>query len=258
MKALSDPAKTERLYVIIPAAGQSRRMGGNASKQFIPVGGIPVLARTLLAFEEFAAQRKAAAPFSMHGILVTSPEAVDEVRKICDDYKISFIEQIIVGGATRQDSVWHGVCTLQELSVVPDAEDTVFIHDGARCFVESDTLHRCLEGAKAHGICAAAVPVKDTIKQVDSAKNRRVTGTPDREKLFAIQTPQAFTYSLLLQSYEAGQNEKRTATDDTSLAEAIGLPVYLVEGSYTNIKITTPEDLLWADLLKNRRTPDAQ
>lgn len=258
MKTSSDPAKSDRLYVIIPAAGQSRRMGGNASKQFIPVGGIPVLARTLLAFEKFAARRKEAGTFSMHGILVTSPEAIPEVRKICDDYNISFIEQIIAGGATRQDSVWNGVCALQALRVVPAAEDVVFIHDGARCFIESDTLQRCLNGAQNHGICAAAVPVKDTIKQVDSAQNRRVTATPDRETLYAIQTPQAFTYSLLVKSYEAGQNEKRAATDDTSLAEAIGLPVYLVEGSYTNIKITTPEDLLWADLLRNRQMPDAQ
>ena len=242
-----------RLYVIIPAAGSSRRMGGTSSKQFIPIGGVPVLARTLLCFEHFCTEQKKTGTFSMHGVLVTSPQSISEAESICRQFKISFIENIIEGGSTRQESVWNGICALQSLAHPPDAGDIVFIHDGARCFVDSGTLTRCLQGASVHGVCAAAVPVKDTIKQVDSSDSCKVTATPDRSKLYAIQTPQAFLFSLLLESYTAGQKENRSATDDTSLAEMIGLPVFLVEGSYSNIKITTPEDLLWADLLKNHQ-----
>ena len=240
----------DRLYVIIPAAGQSRRMGGTSSKQFIPIDGIPVLARTLLTFEDFGRQQKKSGPFEIHGILVTSTESMAEAARVCSDFKITFIEKIVAGGASRQESVWNGISALQGLLRPPESRDVTFIHDGARCFVDSDILLRCLTGAREHGVCAAAVPVKDTIKQVDSPDSRRVAATPDRATLYAIQTPQAFLFSLLLESYGAGQHAKREATDDTSLAEMIGLPVYLVDGSYSNIKITTPEDLLWAELLK--------
>jgi len=246
------------MYVIIPAAGQSRRMGGTSNKQLIPIGGIPVLAMTLLAFENFQKGMNEVDLFCLHGIVVTAPEAIADIRRICDDYRISFVEQVVVGGKTRQESVWNGVCALSGLSRGPDADDVVQIHDGARCFVDFDTILRCYHGALENGICTAAVPVKDTIKQVDSAENARVMSTPDRSTLYAVQTPQSFTYDLLAKSYAAGQEEKRSATDDTSLAEAIGLPVFLVEGTYANIKITTQDDLLWAELLRTRRTDVVQ
>lgn len=242
-----------RLYVIIPAAGQSQRMGGTSSKQFIPIGGVPVLARTLRTFENYCSEQQKSGAFSMHGILVTSPESIRDAQNICDDFKITFVEKIIAGGATRQESVWKGICALQTLSSPPDAADITFIHDGARCFVDSGILQRCFDGARKHGVCTAAIPVKDTIKQVDPSDCSRVIATPDRATLYAIQTPQAFLHELLVKSYTKGQFEKQTATDDTSLAEMAGLPVYLVEGAYTNIKITTPEDLLWAELLKNHQ-----
>jgi len=242
-----------RLFVIIPAAGQSRRMGGTSNKQFLPVGGIPILAQTLLSFNHFFEEQKKSCPFSLHGVLVASPDTIAEAESLCSKYSITFVEKIIPGGLTRQESVWNGICALKELPCPPEADDVVFIHDGARCFIDSGTLSRCLEGARTYGICAAAMPVKDTIKQVDSIERRQVTATPDRATLYAIQTPQAFLYSLLIQAYEYGQKEKEDATDDTSLAEKAGLPVFLVEGAYSNIKITTPEDLLWAELLKNHR-----
>ena len=244
-----------RLFIIIPAAGLSQRMGCTSSKQFIPIGGIPVLARTLLAFENYCSEKQKSGPFSMHGILVTSPESINAAQIINEDFKITFIEKIIAGGLTRQESVWNGICALQTLSSPPDADDIIFIHDGARCFVDSGIIQRCFDGAREHGVCTAAIPVKDTIKQVDPADGKRVIATPDRSALYAIQTPQAFLYALLVKSYTEGQIEKRAATDDTSLAEMAGFPVYLVEGAYTNIKITTPEDLLWAELLKNPQKP---
>src|SRR5664280_420674 len=103
------------LYVIIPAAGLGQRMGGTKCKQFIPIGGIPVLARTLLTFEDYCTERQKSGQFTMHGILVTSPQSIHEARKICDDFKITFVEKIIAGGFTRQESVWSGICALQTL-----------------------------------------------------------------------------------------------------------------------------------------------
>lgn len=250
---MSQQSLPVHLYVIIPAAGQGRRMGGTSGKQFLPIGGIPLLANTLLAFSSFARRMRETTDLTLHGIVVTSAEAQSEVRDLCTTYSVDFVEEVVIGGETRQDSVWNAILSLPSLSRSPASDDIVLIHDGARCFVDHDTILRCYYGAKEHGICTAAVPVKDTIKQTDSAENRRVIATPDRTSLFVIQTPQAFTYALLHDSYSAGQKEKRSATDDTSLAEAIGHPVFLVDGSYSNIKITTKEDLLFAELLQSRQ-----
>ena len=239
------PVPTERhLYVIIPAAGQSRRMGGGRNKQFIPIGGIPVLVRTLLAFKDYRTAKEAAAPFRLHAVVVTSETAVPEVSGLLLEYGITFVENVIAGGSTRQDSVWNGIRSLEGLVRPPLPDDVVFVHDGARCHVDSGTLERCLEGALKYGICTAAVPVKDTIKEADASNGGKVLSTPDRSMLYAVQTPQAFLYRLLFEAYSEAEKSGRTGTDDTSLAEAIGLPVYVVEGSYSNIRITTPEDLL--------------
>jgi 2-C-methyl-D-erythritol 4-phosphate cytidylyltransferase len=245
---LMDPAPSvpqqRHLYVIIPAAGQSRRMGGDRNKQFIPIDGIPVLVRTLIAFKEYLAAKEKTEAFYLHAIIVTSETAVPEVFDLLHEYKIPFVEKVIAGGETRQDSVWNGIRSLTDLGRPPKSDDVVFVHDGARCHVDSGTLERCLEGALLYGICTAAVPVKDTIKQVDASNGGKVLETPDRAMLYAVQTPQAFQYRLLFESYDAAYRDGRKGTDDTSLAEALGLPVYVVEGSYSNIKITTPEDLL--------------
>jgi 2-C-methyl-D-erythritol 4-phosphate cytidylyltransferase len=238
------------LYVIIPAAGQGRRMGGTVGKQLIPIGGIPLLAKTLLAFSSFRAKMLASFQFSMHGILVAASDTTTEVQDLCAAYDIDYVERVVEGGVTRQESVWNAILSLPALARPPLPKDIVLVHDGARCFVDSDTILRCYHGALEHGVCTAAVPVKDTIKQVDSPETCQVVSTPERSTLYTIQTPQAFQYSLLYASYAAGHKEKRSATDDTSLAEAIGYPVFLVEGSYANIKITTKEDLVLAELLR--------
>ena len=246
--------KTESLYVIIPAAGQGRRMGGTTKKQFLPVGGVPVLARTLLAFSSFEKKMNEKLSFRIRCIVVTAEENLPEVQWLCEEFTPGLVEKTVAGGPTRRDSVWNGIKALSSLSVPPCSDDIVFIHDGARCLVDEGTLLRCLEGARQFGVCAAAVAVKDTIKQADAPVNGKVIATPDRTSLFAIQTPQAFRMEDLYHSYAEGIEKNRAATDDTSLAEACGLPVHLVEGSYTNIKITTPEDLLLADVLQSFRT----
>ncbi len=241
----------EHLYVIIPAAGQGRRMGDKANKQTLPIGGIPVIVRTLLAFERYSYEkRQKQKKFQLHLVLVTGHELIKESQILCEEYKLSCVEKIVVGGRSRQDSVWEGIVTLGELERPPHAQDVVFVHDGARCFVDSKVLDNCLSGALNYEACAAAVPVKDTIKEILSQEVPKVTRTPERSKLYAIQTPQAFLYHVLLAAYTFGNQNNIQATDDTSLAEAMGLSVYLTEGSYMNIKITTPEDLLLAELLE--------
>jgi len=244
----------EGIYVIIPAAGQGSRMGGSTKKQFLPVGGVPVLARTLLAFDRFGRSMREKGPFFVRCIVVTAPENLPEVQWLCEEFVPGLVKDTVAGGPTRRDSVWNGIQALARLEHPPKDDDIVFIHDGARCLVDEATLLRCYDGAGKLGICAAAVAVKDTIKEVDEPADKKVVATPDRTRLFSIQTPQAFRMEYLFTSYSEGIRNQRAATDDTSLAEAAGLPVYLVEGSYANIKITTPEDLLIADVLQSLRT----
>jgi len=244
------------VYVIVPAAGQSRRMGIGTNKQFLLVAGVPVLARTLLAFAEFEEDLRQAGPFVLHIVVVTTQNLLKETTALIAAHDIRIVEATIPGGETRQESVLLGIQALARLPRPPMSEDIVFVHDGARCFVSNEILHRCMSGANDHGICAAAVSVKDTIKQVEGNTGRKVQSTPDRESLFAVQTPQAFRYHLLVESYLHAQKEGIIATDDTSLAECMGFAVYLVDGAYSNVKITTQEDLLFARLLLEKKEDD--
>lgn len=244
------PTKPEmHVYVIIPAAGQSTRMGAGTNKQFLLVAGVPVLARTLLAFASFEEDMRQASPFSLHIVVVTSGNLIEQTKALYDVHSIPFVEATIAGGETRQESVNLGIHALARLARPPAPDDIVLVHDGARCFVGKEILHRCMIGASEHGVCAAAVPVKDTIKQTLGTADGKVLSTPNRESLFAVQTPQAFRYHFLCEAYKYAQDHHIFATDDTSLAENMGLSVYLVEGAYSNVKITTQEDLLFAKLL---------
>lgn len=238
--------KSEKhLYLIIPAAGQSRRMGNGINKLLTPVAGISVLGRTLLLFEKYAEKEN----IHIHGLLICSPEHEADFRKEIIRNHISFVESFVHGGTTRQNSVFGGIQKLQLLKRPPTESDIIFIHDGARCLTNPETLIACYHAAKKHGICAAAVPVKDTIKEIASPESRMAKKTPDRRLLFAIQTPQAFTWKHLQKTFQYAQKNGIEGTDDTSLAEAAGLPVYLAEGAYTNIKITTKEDFVLAEAI---------
>lgn len=251
-----DLAKGERtLYLIVPAAGRSTRMAQGTNKQFLPVAGIPVLARTLIAFRDFLPSLPGTA---LRAIILSSEESRDEVEDLCREILDKTTFKVVIGGACRQESVAKGVLSLEELTPKPKSDDTVLIHDGARCLVDADTIRRAIEGAEEFGVCAAAVPVKDTVKRVNNGKERRVVETPDRSALYLIQTPQAFRYDLLQKTYANAGDLLSGATDDASLAEAAGIPVHLVDGSYSNIKITTTEDLYLADCLENCRTHDAR
>lgn len=235
-----------RVLAVIPAAGTGSRMKSNGNKQFLSIEGVPVVARTFCAFADH--------PRVDAIVVVASPGEEARMREVCASYASARILAVATGGATRQESVRRGVeAALAEDSAPIDAAipTVVLIHDGARPFVSDETIGRCIDGALAHGVCAAAMPVKDTVKVVDA--ERKVRATPERATLWGVQTPQAFRLPELRKSLAHAEATGFEGTDDVSLAEAAGLPVVLVEGDYRNIKITTPEDLEVAKALVRGR-----
>lgn len=414
-----------RIFVIIPAAGLGTRMESDINKQLMEIDGESVIERTLDAFKKFS-DNLSNAGVTIRAVIVTGEELIYKINSVVKHGKYDFVQNVVVGGQTRMESVWNGIEALAELPFPPMDNDIVFIHDGARCLVDQETLERCLEGGIQYDICAAAVPVKSTIKQtkpddsevktaaepekpksalgidlskfqtlgafsirdkalaslrgtelkaeavkagpevkvdpeskpkaeakaepknepvsggrpggrpgamfadnrkqreirairnsdddsfgmplasggvpifkaapppqvedepdpvedvpseeVDdipaSAISRRVTSpvrrpavrpktnikpapevvkTPNRKELMEVQTPQVFKFDKLVESYVNGIRKNIEATDDTSLAEALNFKVHLVEGSYSNIKITTKEDIDYAEMLLKRQ-----
>ncbi len=243
------------LYLIVPAAGLGTRMGISDSKQFLKINGVPVLARTLLAFSGY--QEKTG--ISIHAVIVTTEENISRVRELVEEYQISFVEKIVKGGATRQDSVACGIAALPMLEIPPQESDPVFIHDGARCMVDQETIASCYAGGHIYDVCVAATPCKNTIKMAISSeegkekvKHPLVNKTLDRDTLFEVQTPQVFKYKILREVSKRAEDLGITATDDTALAEALGIEVHLIPCSYGNIKITTPEDAAIAEYMLSR------
>ena len=244
------------LYLIVPAAGLGTRMGISDSKQFFRINGVPVLARTLLAFSEY--QEKTG--ITIHAVIVTTEEIISRVKELVGEYKISFVEKIVKGGATRQDSVACGIAALADLDTPPQENDPVFIHDGARCMVDQETIASCYSGGHLYDVCVAATPCKNTIKMAGSSgdgksgeKHPLVDKTLDRDTLYEVQTPQVFKYGVLADVSKKAKDLGITATDDTALAEALGIDVHLIPCSYGNIKITTPEDAAIAEYMLSRK-----
>ena len=243
------------LYLIVPAAGLGTRMGISDSKQFFKINGVPVLARTLLAFSEY----KEKTGISIHAVIVTTEDNISRVQELVDEYNIAFVEKIVKGGKTRQDSVACGIAALSELETPPGDTDPVFIHDGARCMVDQDTIASCYAGGHIYDVSVAATPCKNTIKRAAAPKEGTkekhplVDQTLDRDTLYEVQTPQVFQYKVLLDVSKRAKEMGITATDDTALAEALGIDVHLIPCSYGNIKITTPEDAAIAEYMLSRR-----
>lgn len=232
----------KRLYVIIPAAGNSTRMGQN--KLFMRIGGMSgptVIAKTLTAFKELAKQG-----VNISTILVTNESNMQLLADEVASQGFDFVEKIVLGGSSRTESVYNGVQALKDLEVPPAAEDAVFIHDGARPLVDTEILLDGLNKLKTCDVCVAGVPLKNTVKEV---AGDIVKGTPDRSALVEVQTPQCFKYDVLRRSYENAVANNIEATDDTALAELLGYKVVISKGSYRNIKITTPEDIKIAEAL---------
>lgn len=219
---------------VIVAAGRGTRMGTAESKQYLLLQDKPIIVHTLEVFQKHE--------FISEIVLVTGEEDVQRCRQWVQTYKLDKVTAVIPGGAERQHSVRRG---LNELTTT-----WVMVHDGVRPFVQGSEIKACYERARTAGASVLAVPVKDTIKLVDS--EGKVLSTPDRRSLWAIQTPQTFRLSDLLLAYEEAERDGFLGTDDASLAERSGISVSVVEGSYRNIKITTPEDLDFAEYIRSR------
>jgi 2-C-methyl-D-erythritol 4-phosphate cytidylyltransferase len=228
----------DRTAVVIVAAGSSRRMQGR-DKLWIPLAGRLTLARTVDVFE--------ASLLVDSIVLVLNEERIRDAATLCEREGWRKIAALVPGGPRRQDSVRLG---LDKLAQVAPETQWVMIHDGARPFVTPAILEAGLHVAQVYQAAIAAVPVKDTIKQ---AQEGQVSATLDRSQLWAVQTPQIFSFPLIHQAHHSHAAEV-DVTDDAALLEHLGLSVHIFPGSYTNIKITTQEDLLFAEALLQGHT----
>jgi len=214
------------VYALVAAAGRSTRMGSGVNKQLFDLAGHPVVAYVLQTMQKVP----------VDGIvLVVTPGEIDNFRFLLNRFIQDAQMQIIPGGASRGESVWLG------LQALPADAELVVVHDGARPLIQAEAIRETIHQAQQWGAAILAVPVKDTIKV--ACEQDLVKETLPREKLWQVQTPQVFKYQLLVEAHRAAFQEGFIGTDDASLVERLGHPVKLVRGDYTNIKITTPEDL---------------
>jgi 2-C-methyl-D-erythritol 4-phosphate cytidylyltransferase len=222
--------------VIIPAAGQGKRMGAGKNKLLLNLEGIPILIHTLKVFEADA---------ECSGIILAiNPSDEQQFKSLLKEYGIHKVTSLVNGGKERQDSVYNGLMSVQSVDGI------VLVHDAARPFIKLETIHNLVDAASRDGGSIVAVPVKDTIKK---AANSMVAETVERSSLWAVQTPQAFRVSVLLEAHNKAMREQFTGTDESSLVERIPHPVSIIEGDYDNIKLTTPEDLYFAEAILRKR-----
>lgn len=222
----------KKYTVIVLAAGAGKRMNTKVHKQYLEVAGKPVLYYTLKAFEESAVSDI---------VLVTGAGEEDYCQKqIIKKYGFEKVKAIVTGGKERYHSVYQGL-------LAAEGADYVLIHDGARPLVDSAIIQRSMDAVLKYQACVVGMPVKDTIKIVNEEQFAKET--PDRNKLWQVQTPQTFSYILVKEAYQKMlEQEDAAITDDAMVVERMtSVPVKLIEGSYRNIKITTPGDLLVAE-----------
>lgn len=220
---------------VIVAAGSGKRMGGQRNKLWLPLAGEPILAHTVRLF--------ASHPEVEEIVLVVSRQDHEEVLAWLREEGIRLT--VVLGGAERQDSVRNG---LEALS--PDVS-YVLVHDAARPFITPQQISQLISRVRHDQATIVAVPVKDTIKVVGA--NGQIVSTPARESLWAVQTPQAFRMSLLQEAHQRAKEAGKLGTDDATLVEWLGHPVTVMQGSYENIKITTPDDLLLGEEIMRKR-----
>jgi 2-C-methyl-D-erythritol 4-phosphate cytidylyltransferase len=222
------------VHALIPAAGSGRRMGAGGNKQYLELGDRPILARTLARLAALEAID------ALH-VIVPAGE-----RQFCRDevvarFALSKVCAVVAGGAERQDSVRHGLAACGAAD-----DDLVLIHDGVRPFFPAGQIVPLLAAAAADGAALLAIPAQDTIKEVAAG---RVVSTLDRSRLWQVQTPQAFRFSVILAAHERARKAGHAGTDDAALVEWCGWPVAVVPGSPFNFKLTTPADLALARAL---------
>ncbi|MDR9402720.1 MAG: 2-C-methyl-D-erythritol 4-phosphate cytidylyltransferase [Halothece sp. Uz-M2-17] len=230
------------MHLLIPAAGRGQRMGSDRNKLLLPLLGKPLLAWTLLAAES-------STEINWIGI-VGQPYDFPDFRGIVEDLNLKTPVTFVEGGKTRQESVCNG------LDALPKTASQVLIHDGARCLVTRELFDRCSEALNTCQGLIAAVPVKDTIKVVD--EQGFVKDTPERRQMWAAQTPQGFQVELLKSCHRQGKVLGWEVTDDAALFERCQLPVKIVEGEETNLKLTTKFDLQLAEFILSQRQSDGR
>ncbi len=239
----------EKSVAIVLAAGSGSRMKSDTPKQYMDLAGKPVIYYSLHAFEVSSIDEV---------ILVVGENEVDYNRDhIVEKYNFTKVRKIVVGGSERYFSVYNGLKAI-------DYADYVLIHDGARPFITREILDKVLCNVKEYDACVVGMPSKDTIKIAD--EKNKVVGTPDRNYTWIIQTPQAFSYSLIMKAYNkiigminAGEGQAINITDDAMVVEYTSdHPIKLVKGSYFNIKITTPEDIRIGNVFLESNRPDME
>ena len=232
-------------YIIIVAGGKGLRMGSDVPKQFLPIGGKPVLMRTLERFREYSP--------TLQIILVLPKAQQDYWHKLCKDYNFEVEYVLANGGETRFHSVQNGLAKIPD-----DAEGVVGVHDGVRPFVSVETIRRCYEEARNSKAVVPVIPVVETIRKIStedravanshlSPLNSHLSHTVPRDEYRLVQTPQCFDIQLLKAANR--QPYCDSFTDDASVVEAYGHPITLIDGNRENIKITTPFDLRMAEVL---------
>lgn len=229
----------KHITAIVLAAGQGRRMGSKIQKQFLEMDGYPVLYYALKVLEEWKPLKDV--------ILVAGEAEIPYCQQeIVEKYHFHKVKKVVAGGKERYDSVYEGLKACV-------GSDYVYIHDGARPFLDAGILNRIRETMEVYDACAVGVPSKDTIKI--AGDDGCIAFTPSRDRVWNIQTPQAFAYSLIWEAHSSIRKKSMTGiTDDAMIVEQeTGSKVRLVEGSYENIKITTPEDLDLAKAILNKR-----
>lgn len=224
--------------VILAAAGSGTRMKSHKNKVLMSLLGEPVLIRSVRKFVSWADQV----------VVVVRRQDYDEIERLLKQWDLT-VSALVIGGDTRQDSVRMGIAALKDI-------DWVFIHDAARPLIEPEIILKAYHEVKKYKAVGVAIPVKDTIKMVDS--NLTVVDTPDRKILWAVQTPQAFSFSLIKQAYQEALKNGWEGTDDLSIVEKTGVKAKLIQGNDTNIKITTPEDLQLAEVFMRKQAGGKQ
>jgi 2-C-methyl-D-erythritol 4-phosphate cytidylyltransferase len=222
---------------LITAAGKGQRMQSPIPKQYLSLGGKPILAQTLQVFEECS---------SIDGIYIIVPQdEMDMVqREIVEKYQFKKVLKVVRGGKMRQYSVWNG------LKAIRTGCSIVVVHDGVRPLISCRLISQSIAAAQKNGAAVVAVLARDTVKRATAGKKIQ---TLPREEIWLAQTPQTFQFPLLMNAYQKAHQDEILGTDDAFLVERLGHPITMIMGDYSNIKITTPEDLVLAETLFSRK-----
>lgn len=225
----SDVKSNNKNIVIIPCSGIGTRMNLDTPKQFLEINNKPIICYTIEKFQE--------SPNIDEIILVTNDEYIDFVKSyIVENYNYTKVTKVVIGGNERIFSVYNGLNSIEN----PEPNDIILIHDGVRPFIEISDIEKMISATKIKKACVLGVKCKDTIKQ---CKDGTIIRTPIRDNLWLAQTPQCFEYEIIKKAYDNAIENKIIATDDASLVELLNIKVVMIEGSYSNIKITTRDDL---------------